>query len=190
MIYRKPKSPTIYKQRSKPWGTRAYKVKPDTVKTSGCGLVTVTHLALEMGKDVTPSDYLKFMRQYVLDGRHGTNWTGITAWMNEYGLKEVKEYEGDIVGGKMQPFYNELKKGDRVGVILFQNPLRDEGKVKEAPDGTIWCESGHYVAVCGAKKVGKRYFLYCKDSSSRNNDGWFGYRSMAGCIRYMWSGKV
>lgn len=188
MIFRKPKTKKYYMQWRGSWAKKKY--SGGTVGDYGCGLVTITHLALEQGKDRTPNDYLKFMRQFT-EGGHGTMWYGITAGMKHIGLEYVKEYEGDIVGGTMNDFYKEMKKGDRVGVILFQNPLRDQGKVKKAPDGTVWTESGHFVAVVGIKKVNKTYYLYVKDSDDEEHIGYFSYiRSMKGCVRMMWTGKL
>ena len=91
----------------------------------------------------------------------------------------------------MRPFYDEMEKGDRIGIILFQNDLRDTGGVREAPDGTVWTEGGHYVTVVGLKKVGKLYYLYVKDPADEEHIGWFAYKkSMEGCIRMMFTGKV
>ena len=188
-IYRQPKRKRCFHQGRGSWAEKPFSNK--TVREVGCGLVALTNIAIETDKyaKATPNTFRKYMNQFTTPN-HGVWGVHMPEAFEHIGLTEIKDFKGDILGGRMTPFFREMKKGDRVGIILFQNPLRDEGKVQTAPDGTIWAETGHYVAVVGAKKVGKRYFLYCKDSSSRNNDGWFGYRSMAGCIRYMWSGRI
>ena len=187
MIYRKPLNKKYYMQWRGSWADKPY--SGGTVSDYGCGLVAITHLALEQGKSRTPNSYYKYMLQFTEDGK-GTMWYGITEAMKYIGLKEVKEYEGDIVGNTMTEFYKEMKKGDRVGVILFQNPLRPNG-TKKAPDGTVWTNSGHFVAVLGIKKVKKTYYLYVKDSDDEEKIGWFSYiHSMKGCIRYLYTGKI
>ncbi len=190
IIYRKPRTLKYYMQWRGSWADKPFSNK--TVAEVGCGLLAVTHCAkeTEQYKGITPNIFRKYMNQFTTPD-HGVWGTHIPEALEHIGLTDVKEFKGDIVGGKMRPFYDEMEKGDRVGIILFQNPLRDEGKVKEAPDGTVWTESGHYVAIVGLKKVGKVYHLYIKDSGDEEHEGWFTYiRSMKGCIKWLWTGKI
>ena len=211
MVYREYERKKIYLQGEDPWGSKKY-AGNSTVYRSGCGLVTVTHAAIEIDKyaDYTPMDLLEFMRQYSSDGK-GTWWYGITAGLKHVDYEYIKEYEGDIVGGKMKPFYQELKNGDRIGALLIQNPLRDiknekdipkgvkykvitsNGKkkfVQLPPDGSVWTTKGHYVFIGGIKYEKGRYYLQVKDSGGSHN-GWYApSRSLKGLIRYMWTAKL
>lgn len=190
IIYRKPKRSRVFLQGADPWGRKTYS-PGSTVRTGGCGLCSVTHMAIERSyyADYDPLDLIEFMKQYTEKG-HGTLRSGITAGMKHIGLKDVRSYPGDLVGGDMKAFYEQMKKGDRVGCILFHNPTRNEGKVTAASDGTVWTKKGHYVAVLGLKKVDGYYWLYCKDSAGAHT-GWYQYKkSMKGHIRMMWTGRV
>ena len=171
-------------------------------------------MALEIPKyeDITPNKFRKYMNQFT-EPDHGVLGIHLPEAFEHLGLTKVKDFKGDIVGGKMRPFYDEMEKGDRVGIILFQNPLRDiknkkdipEGVkyttiktedgtkrfVQQAPDGEYWCTTGHYIAIVGLKKVGKVYHLYVKDSGDEEHEGWFTYiRSMKGCVKWLWTGKI
>ena len=190
-IYRLPERKTIYKQGEGPWKEKPYPDDDHPVKRSGCGLLSVTHLALERDKyaDVTPLYFYDFMDSYARAGK-GTLRTGILKGMEEIGLQYIKHFEGDLLGGNMKDFYREMKKGDRISIILFQNPKRKTGGETKAKDGTVWTRSGHYVAICGMKKVNRLYYLFCKDSSGKHN-GWYSYiKSMKGQVCCMWTGKI
>ena len=211
-IYRKPRTLKYYMQWRGSWADKPFSNK--TVAEVGCGLLAVTHCAkeTEQYKGITPNKFRKYMNQFTTPD-HGVWGTHIPEALEHIGLTDVKEFKGDIVGGKMRPFYDEMEKGDRVGIILFQNPLRniknkedipegvkyttiknDDGTktfVQQAPDGEIWCETGHFVAVCGMKKINKTYYLYIKDSGDEEHEGFFSYiKSMKGCVKWLWTGKV
>lgn len=211
-IYRKPDRKKVFLQGEEPWGSKPY-APGSTVYKGGCGLCAVAHMAIDRDyyADYDPLDLIDFMKQYTRKGK-GTMWYGITEGMKHIGLEDIKTFDGDMVGGTMKGFYEELKKGDRIGCILFQNPLRDVTNEKDIPkgvkykvvknadgtkkfvqqaaDGTIWTYGGHYVSIHGIKKVNGYYWLYCKDSGG-SHTGWFNYsRSMKGLIRMLWVGQV
>lgn len=192
MIYRECERETVYLQGFEPWDSMKY-AGNSTVAQSGCGLLSITHAALELDEfaDYDPTDLIDFMRKYSEKGK-GTLRKGIPAGLEHLGYEYIKQYEGDMVGGDMKPFFEELKKGDRIAIILFNNPTRNENppKVTPAPDGTVWTSKGHYCFAGGMKYVKSRYYLQIKDSSGRHC-GWYSYtKSMKGCIRCMWTAKI
>lgn len=175
-VYRKPRTKRVFKQGSNPWGLLPYP-KTSTVASAGCGLVSITHLALEISKyaDATPETFYNFMVKYAVQG-HGTEWVGIDKGMEYLGLTDIKRVSN------IRDMYKEMAKGDRVAVFLFGN--------EHAPNGILWTSGGHYIAAVGYK-VGKRHYFYTKDSGFRNHDGWYSYeRSMKGTIKQMWVGKL
>ncbi len=189
-IYRKPRTTKYYLQWKGSWAKKPFSTK--TVEEVGCGLVAYTNMALEIPKyeDITPNKFRKYMNQFT-EPDHGVLGIHLPEAFEHLGLTKVKDFKGDIVGGKMRPFYDEMEKGNRIGMILFQNPLRDEGKIQTAPDGTIWCTRGHYVTVKGLKKVGKLYYLYVVDPDDEEHIGWFSYiKSMKHCVKWLWTGKI
>lgn len=178
--YRKPNNLTVYKQYDSRWGKLLYPAKPSTVASSGCGLCAVTHCVIEQAKYAksTPKTFYAFMKKYAVKG-HGTQWAGIDAGLKNYGLKNVKRFD------TMSEFWAELKKGNRVGVILFNN--------KRSPNGELWTSGGHYVSFVGFRTSddGKKHYLYTKDSGGRGHDGWYCYEtSMKGCIKLLWTAVV
>lgn len=160
------------------WANLPYPRNPWTVKSDGCGLCAVTMCAMELSKywDYTPKDTIGFMRPYATNG-NGTEWAGIDAGLNKYLGNYKRHYN-------MSAFWDEVSKGDRVGVILFGS--------NTAPDGTVWTRGGHYVAFVDYKYEDGQHWLYTKDSSYRHNDGWHSYeRSMVGCIPdVLWTAEV
>lgn len=175
--YRKPRTKKVFKQFSPPWGTKPYPSAPSTVASSGCGLCSVTHLAIEQSAkaDYTPSTLYSYMKQYAVLG-HGTEWVGIDNGMKHIGLTDVKRV------GDLETMYQEMAKGNRVAVFLFNGNI--------SPNGVQWTGGGHYCAAV-AYKVGKYHYFYMKDSGGRNHDGWYSYeKSMKGCIKMMWVGKL
>ncbi len=179
-IYRKPKNKTIYRQYDSRWGNLPYPVLPSTMAKSGCGDCAITHCLIESNKysHYTPKTIIGYMRNYAVKG-HGTKHIGMPEALKHYGYTEVKEH------ATMEDLFKELKKGERVGVLLFGN--------NKAPDGTLWTSAGHFVAFVGYKTTndGKKHYLYTKDSGGRWNDGWHCYEiSMKGCVRKVWSAKV
>ena len=178
--YRKPNNKTVYKQYDSRWGKLLYPVKPSTVGSSGCGLCAVTHCATERAiyYDYTPKDLYSFMKKYAVKG-HGTEWRGIDEGLKHCGFKNVKRIE------TMSAFWKELEKGNRVGVLLFNN--------KKSPNGTLWTSGGHYVCFRGYRKSddGKTHYLYTADSGGRDHTGWYSYeKSMKGCLKLLWTAEV
>lgn len=168
---------TIYQQSDPRWGDLPYPVDSSPVRTDGCGLLAVTHCAIEQAKnwDSTPLHFYRFMKTYAVTG-NGTRWDGIDAGLNKY-IGNSKRFDS------MTEFFNEVAKGNRVGVILFHDGV--------APDGTVWTTSGHYIAFVDAKVKNGKHYLYTKDSGWRKNDGWHCYEtSMKGCIRLLWTAEV
>ena len=176
--YRKPRTKKVFKQWSGSWAQKPYPAKPSTVASSGCGLCSVTHLAIERSikANYTPDTLYSYMKQFAVLG-HGTEWIGIDKGMEHIGLTEVKRV------GDMQTLFKEMAKGNRVAVLLFNG--------NKAPDGTQWTGGGHYIAAVGYKKGTKYDYLYTKDSGNRGHDGWYSYqKSMAGCLKMIWVGRI
>lgn len=171
-------NPTIFDQGDPRWGSLPYPRGSSTVKSDGCGLCAVTHCAIELKKywGYTPKDTISFMRQYAVYD-NGTEWAGIDAGLDKYLGNHKRHYN-------MSSFFGEMKKGNRVGVILF-------GK-GTAPDSTVWTLSGHYVAVVNWKYEAGQNWLFCKDSSWRKLSGWKSYeKSMKGCIPdVLWTAEI
>lgn len=179
-IYKNPNTKTIYRQYDSRWGNLPYPVLPSTMAKCGCGDCSITHCLIESNKyaKYTPKTIISYMRKYAVAG-HGTKHIGMPEALKHYGYTEVKEHS------TMADLFKELKKGDRVGVLLFGT--------NKAPDGTLWTSAGHFVAFVGYKTTndGKKNYLYTKDSGGRWNDGWHCYEtSMKGCVRKVWSAKV
>lgn len=86
-------------------------------------------------------------------------------------------------GEPMSKAWAELDKGNRIGIILFNN--------NKAPNGIRWTSGGHYVAFTDYKKSKKGLHLfYTKDSGPRDHDsakhGYYSYEnSMKHCISQM-----
>lgn len=177
--YRTPNNPKIYRQADKRWAMLPYPTKNYTFKNNGCGCCAVTHCIIEMPKyrNYTPASVQPYMKQFATKG-HGTEWRGITEALKHYGLKHVKSLDN------MSDMYAEMRKGDAVGVILFNN---HSAKVK----GGRWTSGGHYCSAVGFAESKGTHSFYIKDSGGRKNDGWHSYeKTMKGCIRKMWVGHL
>ena len=190
-IYREPQRKTIYTQGSGSWKNKPYPDDEHTVASSGCGLLSITHAALERDKyaDITPLYFYDFMKKYAKAGK-GTTHDGIIEGMREIGLQYIKHFRGDIQGGDIKDFYREMKKGDCIAIILFRNPKRKTGGETKAADGTEWTKFGHYVCACGFMKKNGRYYLYTKDSAGKHS-GWYSYiKSMKGQVYCIYTGRI
>ena len=169
---------TIYKQLDSRWASLPYPTKKSSFSGNGCGCVACTHIAIEQQgkKNWTPKKLRPWMVQkgYAVAG-HGTTWNGITETLKHIGHKTVVK----VWEQPMSVAWEELSKGDRIGIILFNGNY--------APNGTHWSSSGHYVAFTNYKIKDGKHLFYCKDSGARNHDGWYSYeRSMKGCIAKLW----
>lgn len=171
----------IYKQYDSRWGSLPYPTSNSPVSSDGCGLCAVTNASIELGKywDKTPTYFYPYMKQYAVAG-HGTEWEGIYDGLVYF----MGNCEWLDVESSMEPLWNELAKGNRVGIILFGN--------RKGPDGTLWTSSGHYVAFTDYEIKDGKHWLYMKDSGGRDHDGWFAYEdSMRGCIpKHVWTARV
>lgn len=174
-------NPRIIDQGDDRWANLGYRTLPYTVVKEGCGLCSVTNCAIEVGKywNYTPFDTIDFMRQYATNG-NGTERAGIDAGLDKY----LGNHKRCYVSSSMQPAWDELSKGNRIGIILFGSGT--------APDGTEWTLSGHYVAFTDYKYESGQHWFYTKDSSWRHLDGWHSYeKSMRGCIpEVIWTVKI
>lgn len=170
-------NPMIFRQSDPRWGSLAYPTASSPVSTDGCGLCAVTHCAIEKSKywNSTPKTFYPFMKKYAVAG-NGTLWDGIDAGLNQF-IGNSKRFDS------MSAFWDEVAKGNRVGVILFHSG--------SAPDGTVWTSSGHYVAFTGYKVSNGKHYLYTKDSGSRCHDGFYCYEtSMKNCISLLWVSEI
>ena len=174
-------NPRIIDQGDKQWANLPYRDLPYTVVKEGCGLCAVTMCAMEMGEywNYTPLDTIDFMRHYATNG-DGTEGAGIDAGLDKY----VGNHKRIYVPSSMQPAWDELNQGDRIGIILFGS--------RRGPDNTEWTKGGHYVMFGQYKYENGEHWFYTKDSSYRHNDGWHSYeRSMRGCIpELIWTAKI
>lgn len=169
---------TIFKQLDPKWSNLAYPTKSSTFGATGCGCCACTHIAIEQSSKASwnPKKLRKWMVQqgFAVAGQ-GTTWSGITETLRYIGHKSVVRIWDD----PMSEAWKELNKGNRIGVILFNNGY--------APNGTHWTASGHYVAFTNYKVKNDLHYFYCKDSGCRDHDGWYTYeKSMKGCIAKMW----
>lgn len=177
-VYRTPDNSKVYKQYDAKWAYDPYPTKNYSFANNGCGCCAVTHCIIEREKykNYTPATVRPYMVQYAVKGK-GTMWDGITKALKYYGLKNVQALDS------MSLFFNELKKGDRVGVILVTNT--------KGPDGSVWTMGGHYIAVVGYKEQNGKHYFYIKDSGGRHTKGWYCYeKSLKGCLRKLWVGQL
>ena len=176
---------TLYKQHDSRWRYLPYPTKNCNVGHAGCGLVSCTHIAIEQASkwNWTPKTLRPYMvkKGYAVAG-HGTTWQGITNTLKYLGHSKVVWVKK---GEPMSKAWAELDKGNRIGIILFNN--------KKSSAGTCWTSGGHYVAFLDVKKSkdGKDYLFYTKDSGPRDHDskkhGYYSYqKNMRGCINQLW----
>lgn len=170
-------NPRIINQGDPSWADLPYRDLPYTVVKEGCGLCAVTMCAMELEQywNYTPLDTIDFMRQYATNG-DGTEGAGIDAGLDKYAGNHKRFYN-------MAAFWDEVSKGNRIGIILFNDNI--------PPDGKEWTLSGHYVMFGEYKYENGQHWLYTKDSSWRTKSGFYSYeRSMAGCISVLWTAEV
>lgn len=165
----------ILKQYDSRWSADPYpKARVSTVGGCGCGLLACVHVAMEQEskKDWTPDNLRKWMvsKGFAVTGQ-GTKWEGITETLKHIGHTKVVRIYND----PMSEAWKELDKGNRIGVILFNN-----GR------GHRFTSSGHYMAFTGYMVKNGEHYFYLKDSGGRGNSGWKSYSYCKGCISKMW----
>ena len=170
-------NPRIIDQGDVRWASLPYPKDPWTVKSDGCGLCAVTMCVMELSKywNYTPKNTISFMRKYATNG-DGTEWAGIDAGLDKYVGNHKRHYN-------LESFWAEVGKGNRIGVILFNDNI--------PPDGKEWTLSGHYVMFAQYKYEDGQHWLYTKDSSWRKKSGFYSYeKSMKGCISVLWTAEI
>ena len=173
---------TKYMQTDSRWGGLGYPRSPYFLRNCGCGEVSICNCIIEMDKykNQTPKTIQPYCKQYADPNGNGTYWSGIPAMMKHYGMTEVKEH------GTMAQLWTEMKKGDRVCILLMGNKPGGSKRVH-------WTSSGHFIAGVSYKKSGSEHYLYIKDSYSNasNRNGWLGYSThLKNDVIKVWSGKL
>ncbi|WP_281522332.1 C39 family peptidase [Mogibacterium timidum] len=154
------------------WSRKAYAGR--TMAASGCGPTAIANIVSSKHDSVTPADVADWLTShgYASNG-NGTYWSGIKAALDAYGCPATQH-------SSMQPFFNEMAKGNRWGIILFRAGTRG---------GITWTGGGHFVAIVkGYEYRNGKHYLYVSDSGSRGHDGWYTYEDhMRGLIPALWS---
>lgn len=168
----------VFSQLDSRWASKGYPRRGSSVGGNACGLFAVLHVAIEQKSKANwmPTALLSYMinKGYAVYGQ-GTTWNGITETLKYIGHKSVVRVWND----PMSSAFKELNKGNRIGVLLFNNNY--------APNGMLWTASGHYVAFTDYKVEGGKHYFYCKDSGGRRNTGWYSYEnSMRNCLPKIW----
>lgn len=178
----------IFRQYEGPWAKKPYPGKGYKVSGAGCGLVALTHAAIEQEakQNWTPENLRKYMikKGYVTYG-NGTTWAGMYNTMKYLGYSDTKWITEAM---PMKDAFTELNKGNRIGIILFYGGYsKRKKKWYRTPDGTVWTGSGHYIFFGDYKVVDGKHWFNLKDSGGRKHDGWYCYeKSMKGCVGQLW----
>lgn len=178
----------IFRQYDGPWAKKPYPTRGCTVSGAGCGLVALTHIAIEQDryKNWTPENLRPYMLKhgYAIAGQ-GTTWNGMTQTLHHLGYENVRYITEST---PMKDAFAELNKGNRIGIILFYGGYSKRYKKwYRTPDGTVWTASGHYIMFGSYKYENGKHWFYLKDSGGRKHDGWYSYEtSMKGCVGQMW----
>ena len=98
------------------WSRKAYAGR--TMAASGCGPTAIANIVSSKHSGVTPADIADWLTShgYASNG-NGTYWSGIKAALDAYGCPAIQH-------SSMQPFFDEMAKGNRWGVILFRAGTR------------------------------------------------------------------
>lgn len=174
-MIRTVKSVKDFSQYDTRWASKGYEDPPSIMSSNGCGPTAAADIIASNPnyKNITPNDTRKWLinHDYVVNGS-GTIHEGIPAILKAYGFS-VKQYLN------MSDIYKQMAKGKRRAIFLMNSD--------KAPDGKIWTQSGHFVAIKGYKTAkGKHYFYVC-DPGQRMRDGWACYETqMKGCISKAW----
>lgn len=173
---------TNFKQYDTRWASLGYPKKPYYIRNCGCGEVSIANIIIEMEKykSQTPKTIQPYCVQYAAPNGNGTYFSGIPKMMEHYGLTEVKEHQ------TMQSLWDELKKGNRVCILLMGSRSGGTKKIH-------WTSSAHFVAGVAYKSDGKKHYLYIKDSNSASSsrNGWLSYEEyLQGDVSRVWSGAL
>lgn len=175
---------SVFKQYDDRWRWWVYPKKGWYLNGCGCGCLSVFHCCMELPKykKHTVVDLMKlvynFMVKYAVAGG-GTYRNGITDGLKHFGFTDVVRFQTR----PMSDAFKELKKGSRVGVLLFGS--------KRGPNGTLWTTGGHYIAFTDYKVQNGKHYFYTKDSGGRNHSGWYCYEtSMRGDVIDIWTAKI
>lgn len=164
-----------FKQADSRWGSKNYNGS-STMAAAGCGPTSVAMIAYNMDTSVTPWTVAQYMKKHGYAMRNaGTAWAGIPAALKAFGLEQVH------TSSSMADLWKHLEKGNGYGygIILFRAGTKG---------GVKWTGAGHYIAVTDYKVKDGKHYLYTRDSSSRNNTGWYCYEDhMKGLIKQTWS---
>lgn len=164
-----------FKQHDSRWGKKNYNGS-STMAAAGCGPTSVAMIAYNMNTSINPWTVAQYMKKHGYAIRNaGTAWAGIPAALKHFGLEQVKTSKS------IDDVWKEMRKGDGHGYGIFLFGKGTRGGVK-------WTGSGHYVAITNYKEKNGKHYLYTRDSSTRNNTGWFCYEDhMKGLIKQTWT---
>ena len=173
---------TNYKQYDTRWALLGYPRKPWYIRNCGCGEVAMCNAIIDMAtqKSQTPKTIQPYMVQFAEARGNGTYHSGIPTAMKHYGLTEVAEH------ATMPKLWEQLKKGNRIAILLMGSRLGGSKKVK-------WTGSGHFIAITGYKEQNGKHYVYVKDSASESSlrNGWITYEeNIKGACLKCWSGKL
>lgn len=173
---------TCYKQHDTRWASLPYPRSPWLIRNCGCGEVSICNAIIEMASLVnqTPKTIQPYMKQFAESRGNGTYHSGIPTAMKHYGLTEVSEH------ATMTKLWEQLRKGNRVAILLMGSRLAGSKKVK-------WTGCGHFVAVTAYKEANGQHWVYVKDSASTSSyrNGWITYEgNIKGACLKCWSGKL
>ena len=177
---------THYRQGDKKWGNIPYPStsKKYTIKTSGCGPSSIAILVSNINPSITPKETAAWLSKNGYATK-GTSWKGIVKGLEHFGYTDIIQYSTKACY-KQKETDAELKwrkdmQSGKIGILNMGNSIGHK---------PLWTESGHYIAVTGAKTTNGREYYYVLDPGGRNNSGWFEWKDFSGYVRNFWSCKA